>query len=338
MPQKTVIRPIRNQTQRIPPHKVQSKPNPNMARSTVKVTQLPMQRQIPVKQEIRVGHNSVRPNSEDRNQINMNQKTRIYLPNDRGYQKVTTLTPPHTSPPQPMYISQQGKVTSAVSYQPSDQESASNGEQQNITPKDERLSPNSTDVITAWEQSIKDPSPGSITFSNGRVQIHRNQVQVKSPQMQVKSPQVMVKSPQTQVKSPQMLQVKSPQMHQVKSPQMHQVKSPQMHQVKSPQIHQVKSPQIHQVKSPQIHQVKSPQMHQVKSPQMHQTKSPSIPQVKTTPMPQMKSVQMPLKSPPVAAITKVIKSPQNGRFNGNRVEVAKIPMIKQVNYHYVFCQ
>lgn len=54
--------------------------------------------------------------------------------------------------------------------------------------KDERLSPNSTDVINAWEQSIKQPSPGQITFNNGRVQIHR--AQVKSPNSVQQVPKV----------------------------------------------------------------------------------------------------------------------------------------------------
>ena len=272
MPHKTVIRPARSQNQRVHPQKVLTKGNPNIARSAVKVTQV--QRQVPVKQEIRVGHNSVRPANEhgmpNRGQINLNQKTRIYIPNtDRGYQTIpsTALTPPHNSSPQTMYMTSQGKVTSPVSYQSSEQDPTISTDQHNIVPKDERLSPNSTEVINAWEQSIKDPSPGSITFSNGKVQIHRTQVQVKSPQMQVKSPHIVIKSPQTQVKSPQIL-------------------------------------------------VKSPQMHQVKSP----------------PMPQVKSVQMPLKSQPIATTNKTNKSSQNGRFNGNRIEVAKIPVVKQVSF------
>ena len=48
--------------------------------------------------------------------------------------------------------------------------------------KDERLSPTST-VINEWEQSINKPSAvvgSSITFNNGRVQIHKGPVQVKS--------------------------------------------------------------------------------------------------------------------------------------------------------------
>lgn len=229
-----------------------------------------MQRQPPMNQDIRMSQNPLRPGNElgmtNRNDINLNQKTRIYISNgDRGYQTATNLTP-HNSPPQPMYMSSQGKVTSPMGYQTTEVDTVSAGEQQNLTSKDERLSPNSTEVINAWEQSIKDPSPGSITFSNGRVQIHRTQVQVKSPQMQVKPPQIVMKSPSTQVKSPQM-------------------------------------------------HVRSPQMHQVKS----------------VPVPHVKPVQMPQKSPQVTVVTKTSKSPQHSRVNGSRTEVAKIPVIKQVN-------
>ena len=269
MPQKTVIRPARSQAQRIPPQKVISKTGPNMTRSAVKITPVQMQRQPTVNQDIRMGQNPLRPGNDhgmtNRNDMHLNPKTRIYIQNgDRGYQTASSLTS-HNSPPQPMYMSSQGKVTSPMGYQTTEVDSLPAGEQQNLTPKDERLSPNSTEVINAWEQSIKEPSPGSITFSNGRVQIHRTQVPVKSPQMQVKSPQIVMKSPSTQVKSPQM-------------------------------------------------HAKSPQMHQVKS----------------VPVPHVKPVQMSQKSPQVTVVSKTSKSPQHSRVNGNRADIAKIPVIKQV--------
>lgn len=242
MPQKTIIRPAHGQTQRVQPQKVP--PKSNMARTNVKVMQVPMQRQPQVKQEIRVGH---------RNQMNLNQKTRIYIPStERGYQVVSNGT--HTNPTT-VYQTQSGKVTSPGRYDTPDRGSV-NTEMQKIVPKDERLSPDSSEVISAWEQSIKDPSPGSITFNNGRVQIHR--APVSTQEMEVKSPQGTVHSPQNPAKSPQVV-------------------------------------------------------------------------IKTSPKHQVKAPQVTLVSNNGTGVTKIMKSPQNGNRMGSRIEVARIPVIKQVN-------
>ena len=200
IPQKTVIRPVQAQMPSKIPESVNSQ---NLG--YIK----PLQ--VQVKTETNTKNTSCCTQSAPQT-VPLHQKTRILIPN-KGQKNsaalVTALPPkpqsippktsPNTSPThisnaashRVLYVSSRGRsdkpVTSHKSSVPPVPSSVTNQSHNNnaehtTTLKDERLSPTST-VINEWEQSINDPPSvvgNSITFHNGRVQIHKGPVQVKS--------------------------------------------------------------------------------------------------------------------------------------------------------------